>query len=316
MTSNPRMHHLVPAFYLKGFTVSGCKDGKLFVFDYLRNKHYSTTPGAAGRRRDYFRHYEPEGDQFEVEKELAELEGAYDAALAELISHGRVKRLDHVDMLVKLAALIQSKTERTRAQLERLAEDSIRKNLASGKVTSEQWNGLTEERRRAGVEGELPDLTEATRLSFIGEWAPPVARPLLLGQLGETQEFFYRSLCKRKWELQVADPRTTGYFITSDSPLCWGTIGDDASIEDQDTEVTFPVSKSHALVSYLGARSGNFAATREIVAHVNARTLFMSTGTAYFADEDFWLEQGDGARTSRDYFVYVRLARARGMQRP
>ncbi len=50
----PRKQHLVPAFYLIGFTPSGTRGDKLHVFDHNTVKHYRTSPEKACRETDYY----------------------------------------------------------------------------------------------------------------------------------------------------------------------------------------------------------------------------------------------------------------------
>ena len=42
-TRQPRKHHLIPAFYLAGFTESGSPTETLHVFDYVSGKRYRST---------------------------------------------------------------------------------------------------------------------------------------------------------------------------------------------------------------------------------------------------------------------------------
>jgi len=114
-----------------------------------------------------------------------------------------------------------------------------------------------------------------------------------------------------------------GGFICSDSPLVWGNLsrlveGDTTqSLMDDDVEITLPVTRNVALVSYPGARDGNLTATDEIVGHINMRTLQVSTGLIFHCHSDFLLKRESGdMRHGSEYFAYVREARARGVARP
>ena len=48
----PRNHHIVPQFYLAGFTDTDMDDGTLYVYDYFRAKSYRASPKQACRERD------------------------------------------------------------------------------------------------------------------------------------------------------------------------------------------------------------------------------------------------------------------------
>lgn len=69
-----RKHHLIPAFYLAGFTTTGTRDGVLHVFDYERRKRYKTTPLKALRETDFYKIDLPGVDPNEIERVLAEHE--------------------------------------------------------------------------------------------------------------------------------------------------------------------------------------------------------------------------------------------------
>ena len=102
MTPPPRQHHLVPAFYLAGFTDSGTVEGRLHVFDYLRDLHYSGSPRSVGRERDFFRIYEPGHDSYNVERELARVEAEYATVLNEIRTDLRLHRPHHARVALEL----------------------------------------------------------------------------------------------------------------------------------------------------------------------------------------------------------------------
>jgi hypothetical protein len=86
---DPRQQHIVPAFYLSGFTDTGRPGGKLYVFDYLRNKHYRSSPRQVCKERDYYRIFEPENDSFALERSMAELESGLALTLREVTRQGK-----------------------------------------------------------------------------------------------------------------------------------------------------------------------------------------------------------------------------------
>jgi hypothetical protein len=54
-SADPRQHHIVPAFYLAGFTPTLDLDGALWVFRCKTTNHFQTSPRKACRERDYYR---------------------------------------------------------------------------------------------------------------------------------------------------------------------------------------------------------------------------------------------------------------------
>ena len=322
-SSDPRQHHLIPAFYLAGFTDTGAIDGKLHVFDYVRNRHYSGSPRQVGSERDYFRVYEPNEDPNVVEHLLAKAEQDYAHILSNIRARGKFNHRKEVGAALEMAALIQAKTRKSRGQLGKSLVATIHRKLVAGEVTEKQWEDLRAAELRAGVSPKLvPPFQVVRDLVVRGNWRPQPPRVLLVGLIGEMQQLFFESLRKREWEMMQTDPMETGGFITSDSPLVWWDVPDrdvsqiEADLADPRTEVTFPISKSAALVSYAGARGANCTATREVVAHVNSRTLFLSSGVTFFANKEFLLERKTGIGRSSDYYQYIRKARQRGIIRP
>ena len=67
--SEPRQHHLLPEFYLAGFTDTGTRDGMLHVSDYRRSRRYRVRPGQAARERDFYRIEVPGEDRNVIEKD-------------------------------------------------------------------------------------------------------------------------------------------------------------------------------------------------------------------------------------------------------
>jgi hypothetical protein len=130
---------------------------------------------------------------------------------------------------------------------------------------------------------------------------------------------------QKRWETHVTDTRQNGGFVCSDNPLVWGDLDESVvRLRDQvirrprslteGVEVTFPVSKSVALVSYRGAREARCQTTDRIVAHINARTLHFSGKLIFYGYDDFLTDQmGSVTRKGSAYFSHVAEARRRGL---
>ncbi len=322
-TNKPRQHHIVPAFYLAGFTDTGTVEGRLHAFDYPRNRHYSASPRHVCKERDYFRIYEPDYDPYVVERDMAELEQGYAATLQEIRAEGRIRRTEQLRVALEMAAFIHSRTRKNRHQLARYLRFSIHSKLVAGQVTETQWEDLRAAEFRAGADPrDVPPYAEVRDLVVRGNWRPRAPQVLLVGLVRESHQMTFDTLIKRDWEIMMTDTTENGGFITSESPLVWGPIPErnqtemHASLGDPHVEVTFPLSNALALVSYKGARHSNCSATDEAVAHVNSRTLFHSFGTLFFPRRTFLLEQKTGVCSSADYFDYIRRERERGIIRP
>lgn len=321
--SEPRRHHLVPVFYLKGFTRRNRGTDKLHVFDYSTGKRYVTSPNKACRETDFFRVNDGDADPQSMEKILAGHEAAIARFIQQVAADRRVTDRRQVGEMLSLAAVLAVRSRRGRHRLETDVPPRIVMALRTGTVTEAEW-----ERHRAlelangASPDDVPPYAEARDLARGGGWMPRAPHALVVGAIPVAQEGLLKSLSWRPWELLVTDASINGGFICSDSPLVWGDLdariaGHDFSLNEADLEITFPVSKDAALVSYPKARHANLEATEEMVAHVNSRTLFGSMGLVMHGYEDFLLERGKHeVRSSRDYFAYQDDARRRGILKP
>jgi hypothetical protein len=258
-----------------------------------------------------------------MERELAMLEAHYAAVLNEVRVGNRLRDVSQAKVALELAALIQAKTKRSRAQLAKGLVASIHEKLLAGNVTRDQWEDLRAAELRAGVDPKLvPPFEDVQELVVDQNWRPQAPQVLLVGLVHEMQRSISRTLADREWELMQTDRAANGGFITSDSPLTWGEIPEqneaesEAKLTDPKVEVTFPLSSAAALVSYPGARRANVRATNAVVAHINSRTLFLSFGLVFFGSREFLLECKEGISTSSEYFDYASRSRKNGIVRP
>jgi Protein of unknown function (DUF4238) len=321
-TRQPRKHHLVPAFYLAGFTESGSPTGRLHVFDYASAKRYRSTPRKACRETDFYRVEEPGEDPYLIEKAMSWHEDVV-APHVRQVGSGRASNKRQVGETLALAALIAVRGRRGRHQLEVALAAGLGTRLRRGEVTREQWEHLRgAELRNGATPDQVPEYQVAKERLLNGEWFPRAPAVLVVGLIPEVQEGLMKQLLGRRWELHATDSTKNGGFICSDSPLVWGDLeetiaGRQQSLADHNIEITFPVSRNAALISYPDARDANCTATDEVVAHVNMRTLQLSMGLIFHAHEDFLLLRKNGdVRQGSEYFRYVSEARRRGILRP
>ena len=280
----PRQHHLISAFYLAGFTASGRTDGAIEVFDYFTAKQYRSSPKNVCKQRDFFKIEEPGLDPYLFEKITAEFEKKIAPTVQTVAKEGRVSHKKQVGDILSLAALFAVRNRRGRFQLSMALAKSLAEALASGTIDPEKWEQIRKSEIRFGTApADLPSYLDAIHAARNG-WIPPAPKILVVGMIPEMQEAVMKQLTRRAWELMTTDSNLNGGFICSDSPLVWGaldriTSGDaEQSLMDADVEITFPVTRNVALVSYPGARNGNLTAVDEIVGHINMRTLPLSTG--------------------------------------
>jgi len=316
--STPRQHHILPAFYLAGFTDTGTKNGTLHVFDYLRGRHYDTTPEKVARERDFYRIYHPAIDDYAIEKDLATLENGM-APVLRRVTEAEMASPEELGDLLSLAAMIHVRGQRGLERAYLGAEEQMRWGLEDGTLTAEAWE---EVRELLSLEGEDPatlvTYEEARRRVRDDEdWSPIAPRDYVLARLVELQVRFFDLLVTHPWSLAVAAPGA-GEFICSNSPLTWATVEmwepgykQNESLDDPKVTVMFPLNKKLALITRpldrgSKRRGFRYEAIAEVVAWVNTRTLFHSYGTAYSGSKDYGLlRRGNKLWRSTDYFRHV-----------
>jgi hypothetical protein len=325
-SADPRQHHIVPAFYLAGFTPTLDLDGALWVFRYRTTNHFRTSPRKACRERDYYRFHtsdESADDPFFMERLMAWHEGVVAPFVRQIATDRRVSDRKQVGEALALAALLVTRGRPGRAQLTQTLSTNVLKALRSETVTRSEWERYRQDELANGAsEHDCPDYDEARDRALSGGWLPRPPRALVVGLIPDLQDRLMKRLAERQWELMVTDANANGGFVTSDAPVTWGDLslaaeGSRPSLDDPGVEITFPVSKDAVLVSYAGARASNCDATDEIVAHINARTVHMTDGVIMHAHDDFLLRSLDGeVRPGSQYFEYIRGCRRRGIFRP
>lgn len=321
--SEPRKHHIIPAFYLAGFTATGLKNAPLQIMDFRRQHRYTSTPLGAYRQTDFYRAEEPGYDPNEIEKRLGQIESAV-ATAAQLAGTGHVPTADEVRNLITLACLMWVRSRGGRRAIQRAARAGLAQRIREGAFTSEQWERVRQSELRNGARAEdVPALDEAAAKLASREWYPQAPQVITVGVIPELTARLTEQLLKRDWSLHVTDPAVSGGFITSDHPLAWGHLeavlaGEVASLADPTCEITFPVNRRAALVSYPKAPRATMKATVEIVARLNSRTLLMSEGNAICADDGFRIMQPDGGPIWRgnELFANVERRSANGLFLP
>lgn len=322
---DPKQHHIVPAFYLAGFTKSLSQDGSLWVFRYENAAHFRTSPKKACRERDFFRFIDSSdagSDPYIFERVLAWHEGEVAPFVHEIARDGRVSDRRQVAESISLGAALMGRSRRTREVMETMLAMNVIKALRAETVTRAEWERYREDEAANGADpSDCPAYEDARDRALRGNWRPRAPRAVLVAMIPELQDRLMKILRTRPWELMVTDAEETGGFVTSDAPVTWGDLDrastglDRGDLSDPSVEVTFPISKDAALVSHTGAGEANCVATPEIVAHVNSRTVHMTDGIVIHAGDDFLLRRRSGEiRHGSEYFTYVRDCNRRGIR--
>jgi hypothetical protein len=138
---DPRQHHIVPVFYLAGFTPTLSPDGSIWVFRYNDAARYRTSPRKACRQRDYYRVASDGGvDEHYMERTLASHEGVVAPFVRQLAADGRVTDRKQVAEAISLAAVLIGRRRVGRSTLEMTLATNVVKALRSETVTPDEWD--------------------------------------------------------------------------------------------------------------------------------------------------------------------------------
>jgi hypothetical protein len=305
--SAPRQHHILPIFYLSGFTEDGTREGRLHVFDYVRDKQYTSTPAHVGHECDFYRVYEPNTDPYITERSLADLESELAPALKNVLATGVFHGGEELASVLSLVALNYARARRARHRLTFALSASIKGKLAAGVVTKEQWDRLVAAELRAGVPSDqLHSFEEATRLATHEDWSPKAPEVLKVGLITEIQRGICDVLADRTWSLARTDDQA-GHFICSDTPLSWSDdYQQTARMDDPNQTITAPLGNYLALITRDDGRRGTYKVPKEVVAWVNFRTQFGSCGNIYWDGGNFPLLRGHKVSCWSEYQAFNR----------
>jgi hypothetical protein len=123
--SQPRRHHFLPVFYLAHFTDTDSREGRLWVLDQSEAKQWPATPIKAAFETDYYRtKFKDGGDEFRVERALAELESEFSPVYEETICQCRVPTGIDLNTLLNFVTLIAIRGPRLRSMVRQLYEQA------------------------------------------------------------------------------------------------------------------------------------------------------------------------------------------------
>ena len=115
MGNEPKGHHYVAAFHLAGFTLSGTKDGELFVLDQKQGKQWKNSPLRTARENNFNR-VDLEGlDPMGIEKGFSKMEDLSATVIRELVSSKQLPtNEDDFNVLLNFVALTAARVQSVR----------------------------------------------------------------------------------------------------------------------------------------------------------------------------------------------------------
>jgi len=219
--TSARQHHVVPEFYLAGFTDTGERDAPLIALDLMDGGTFLGSPQKLGRHRDFYRVELPEIPQDFVEKEvLAKLEGEARRVIADIARSNQLPRGDDLELTMHFIAVMALRVPGWRSAytepMGRVMADVLRLALE----TQGRWN-RERERMRHATGQELPNVTYEEMREYANGCEPATVEfhsNFHVGLMLEMYPKLAQMLIRRQWLLIVSDGEV-GDFLTSDRPV-------------------------------------------------------------------------------------------------
>lgn len=303
--STPRKHHFVPQFYLGGFTPSGSKDDKLFVFDKQTGKQWSSSPGDVGCQRDFnVIEIDDGGDPNRLEKffSLIETDGA--EAIRLLVEK---RQIPDGELYAKLISFMGLMTVRVPGSIEAVTkpfEGVYKSLLIQATASKERWEAIVADLKTKGQDVSDVPWEEMRDWARGDDYDIVMPQNFRMSSVLDMLKIIRPLLAARKWTL-VSVPKDGPCFICSDRPLTLNWIGDRGQgffgpgFGLAGTMATFPVSKAQALVGVFEAQTDPQELSIADVATANSTTAVHASRFVYSTREDFVINLGDGKVGSR-----------------
>lgn len=267
--SEPRKHHYLPQFYLRGFSANG---RSIFQIEKRGGRAYLLSIRDTAAIRDYHEFDTEEAeDPAVIEKRLAEVEAQLAEALARAIQCGVTTPETH-NLLIQLVALLRVRVPAFKAGIEAYLQNVVRSV------------GLIMERK-----GELPpppkgfeDVLRMENLSItISNWKLLE----LMFRIAADRRLFDILAAMRPTILRA--PRET-FFLTCDQPVAIfhptasPTDAYGVGLTHADTEVSVPLSSGVLLLlSWRTESAADREATPDEVVEFNRRTVVMADSLVF-----------------------------------
>lgn len=293
MPNIPHNHHVVPVFYLAGFTDDGTAEGNLHVIDTTRLKSWDCKPKNAARQRDFHEiDIGSDRDPMVVEKTLAYFESKWSTVLRSVLDQRSLPTDDSFGDLMMFIAFMAVRVPRIRETISNFLEEVQRKEEFARKWLEKQ--------------GQQVELTPNNDFdTFDQTWHVQQMIQMAI-ELGP-------QLSLRPWNLWIAEDQSPD-LICSDSPAIptWAIpiVGPySPGFGTVNTVVSVPLSKRVALVSMLEVDVGPRTMGRNEVAQLNSAT-GMHARQLYCPASDFVWFMRNGRVGSKDDLLQALGSRA------
>jgi len=248
-----RNHHFLPQGYLRQFSDSGNRQGRVHVFDLTSGKTFCTNPRNVAARKDFNR-VELDGQPPDfLETQLAGLEDKAVSVIREMTQSDQLPRNEDLVWVINLIALLLVRNPRARESLRR-AKVQTAKIIGQMLVTDQRVyeNHMRGARESGYIAGEGVPFERMKTFVEGGEYTIEVEQHALIRTEMSAFDGVLNTIGRRFWSLLSAT-KDAPDFVTCDHPVTTvykdrtrsGPIG----VGLPHTELVFPIGPRHALYS-------------------------------------------------------------------
>ena len=291
-SNRTKKHHYIPAFYLAGFTESGSKDGRLFVFDQGKIESWPSKPENAGYQRDFYAvDLGPDVDPAVFETEvLARVESECSRVVRETIASQTLPVRAEFNVLLNFVAVMATRTPRTRQLMSHVANHTVKSAVKAAVATVDGWK---EFRMCCESSGEKMSDAEAEQMrQFIlsGEYDVDLDQTSHVQKIGELVDAMLPLIAKRQWSLGVAAPGMPD-LVCSDVPVSAAPTDEfeedeELHLSNRHTLLMMPLDRRTVLFGEYKSRPPKVVINELGILTVNAMTI-AEARQVYSTEEDF-----------------------------
>ncbi|HEX8672366.1 MAG TPA: DUF4238 domain-containing protein [Longimicrobium sp.] len=275
--SKTRKSHFLSRFYLGGFTISGRKEDRFWVFSKAQKRQWPMRAEEAGHKRDLFRLEGAGVPADELENGFGSIENEIAPVLRTVLS---TKQLpsdpESFSLLLHLPALNAARPPAEIAELADLTDRIIRNEIVE-QLTPELHHKILNEWRSTGRGTDaVEDLTELKERISVGTVRAVLSKNHLLTQVTARAARLVDINHTRRWTL-LHTSAEMGFFVCTDRPVfLLNNQNVPADIQprfdDQRFDVIMPLSKDLCLIGHFLRSPGTMNASRESVGFINYLT--------------------------------------------
>jgi hypothetical protein len=286
--ADPKSHHYVPRFYLRGFT--GPK-GRLFAVNRPTGHSFRPPPEGVATE-NYFNRIELEGmDKNELEKALAEFEGEMGPALERVKEAKSLAEEEDRAHIMNFMAALALRNPSTRSALSQIHDQMARLHFAAQFATQ----AAVDQAVAAGM--LATGTTVADIQTVLQDESFPMPKPLIMAFEIDMHDPVTEKLLHRKWQIIEAKE---GSFVTTDDPICvrWkdgkGPGGLSPGFGLKETEVIFALSPTLCLRGSFEGEEDLIAADADAVGEINSLIIGNARNQIYARDHEFKFKNETG----------------------